>query len=439
MMKRIFPIVFMMTLITISGNAQTIEISEIDSASTHTFSIDGDMLFRGEWRDGGIAEVENDEDYAAFIMERIMMKMEYQHKNMFVRVTPRHVGIWGQSNGGSFNLFEGWLKMQSKQGLFFKIGRQSLSYDDERIIGADDWTMMAMSHDVLKVGFENKHHQIHVIAGFNQNGEKTEGGTFYKDGYQPYKSMQTIWYHYNMPKVPIGLSLMFLNIGMESGTEKDYHTENQQLMGTYITYHPKHFNVEASYYYQTGHNEYKIPIYAWMASAKVSYKPNTQWGIAAGYDYMSGDRNFAVPQEGSIGLAQHKTIRGFAPLFGSHHKFYGAMDFFYVQNYTGSFTPGLQNVYVKGNYKPITSINLSAAYHYMATGTKLNDLGWTLGHEFELTSSWNFAPNAILSAGYSFMKGSKTMEALKRTSKNRQLQWLWLGLIVKPHLFKAKL
>ena len=44
---------------------------------------------------------------------------------------------------------------------------------------------------------------------------------------------------------------------------------------------------------------------------------------------LSIDADFATPYQGQIGMIQHKTIKGFSSLYGSHHKFYGAMDFFY--------------------------------------------------------------------------------------------------------------
>ena len=40
-----------------------------------------------------------------------------------------------------------------------------------------------------------------------------------------------------------------------------------------------------------------------------------------------------------------------------------------------------------------------------------------------------------VSAGYTFMKGSETMELLNKVSEKRQLHWAWLMLTVSPRLF----
>ena len=72
------------------------------------------------------------------------------------------------------------------------------------------------------------------------------------------------------------------------------------------------------------------------------------------------------------------------------------MDFFYLSNYVGGFTPG---------------------------------------HSVELASSYAFNKAVSVSAGYTFMKGSETMELLNKVSEKRQLHWAWLMLTVSPRLF----
>ena len=71
-----------------------------------------------------------------------------------------------------------------------------MSYDDERILGGLDWNVAGRYHDALKLGYAKNAHQLHFILAFNQNKDKAKGGTSYSDGAQPYKNMQTLWYHY---------------------------------------------------------------------------------------------------------------------------------------------------------------------------------------------------------------------------------------------------
>ena len=93
-------------------------------------------------------------------------------------------------NNMSVDLYEGWVKMKSKNGFFTKIGRVALSYDDERIIGPNDFATASLSHDVGMVGYEGHGHQIHGIFAFNQNSENVYEGTYYDNGSQYYKTMK---------------------------------------------------------------------------------------------------------------------------------------------------------------------------------------------------------------------------------------------------------
>ena len=175
-----------------------------------------------------------------------------------------------------------------------------------------------------------------------------------------------------------------------------------------------------------------------MASALVGVKLSPQVGLTAGYDYLSGDENFAVPAKGQLGVIRHEAIKGFNPVYGSHHKFYGMMDFFYVRTYLNGFTPGLQNFYVGGEYSPINQLKLKVRYHYMATATKLKDIDMTLGHDVDIEASYQIMKDVKLSAGFSYMKGTDTMEKLRRADSDNNLRWGWFSLLISPKIFSTK-
>ena len=403
------------------------------------FSLDAQLVTRGELRAGGFkADSLDSERVSHFALGRYRIIADYQRSWLNVRLTPQYTGVWGQGSAGVV-LYEGWAKMQSKKGLFVKIGRQELTYDDGRIIGNDDWTMTAPTHDVLKLGYDGESHKVHLLAAYNQNAENIDNGViYYSGGLQPYKTMQTLWYHYDTPKKSFGISLLGMNIGMQNTDQEHPITYYQQLVGTYMSFRPKYWSLEGAFYYQMGKEEHGMTIDAFMASAKLNVKPSENYNLFAGYDYLSGDKYFNVPPEGGIGLVFHDKARGFNAIFGSHHEFYGAMDFFYLSNYVGGFTPGLQNLYFGGNIKPVNGLSINAAYHYYAIATDLDYVNTkTLGHSVELASSYAFNKAVSVSAGYTFMKGSETMELLNKVSEKRQLHWAWLMMTVTPKLFTS--
>ena len=423
--------------------------SDSDTVTTpeNELSVDLQFLARGESRYGGFSAdnpLEEEEQKTAksnFILGRTRLAINFKRDWLEARVTPQHSGVWGQAGKGAFNLYETWVKMTARNGLFAQVGRVALSYDDERIIGTDDWAMASQSHDVLRLGYEGHGHKAHVILAYNQNANvMTDGGSYYVAGAQPYKSMQDVWYHYDFPKFPLGASVLFMNIGIEN-EDNNYEGQKtwfQQLLGGYLSFHPKRWNVEASYYHQMGKSETGIKIDAWMASGKVAFSPKPNYGFVAGYDCLSGDELFAVPPHGGLGAVRHVVIKGFSTVYGSHHKFYGAMDFFYVSTYLNGFTPGLQNAYLGGFYSPLKGLRIDASYHNFATATKLTDLNMFLGHEFELQVAYAIKRDVRLMAGASFMSGGDTMERLKRDTSKDSLRWGWITLSVNPRIFTIK-
>jgi hypothetical protein len=416
------------------------------------FTADLQMMSRGEIRNGGMKADSNNpssEDKSAFILDRERLILGYKRGWLETKLSVQHVGTWGREGTAGVSIFEGWGKMTARNGLFAQIGRLALQYDDERIIGADDWVMVPMTHDALRLGYEGHGHQLHTILAYNQNLRAlSEPGSYYKDGSRPYKTMQTVWYHYDVPKVPLGVSLLFMNIGMQAGVEGKSgevgvapHTEWQQLYGGYLKYAPPHLTLEGSYYRQTGHDEKMVKLDTWMAAVKATYDlstVNSPLSFQAGYDYLSGDDYVVVLDPGSMGLPYHGVNKGFDPVYGSHHKFYGAMDFFYISTYVNGFTPGLQNAYIGFTYKPLNEVSLSATYHYLATGIELEGLNKTLGHEVELEAIYDITKDIKLSAGFSYMTGTETMERLKRASDDGSLRWAWLSLKLSPRLFSVK-
>ena len=414
-------------------------------STKNTLSFGFNYLTHGETCGGGLPKGAT-EDKSHFLLGRLRMNVDYQRSGLQAHAIIQNKSVWGMKGNQALNLYEGWVKMTAKDGLFAQVGRIALSYDDERIIGPNDFAMAAQSHDVLRVGYEGHGHKVHAILGYNQTGDKVYSGTYYDNGAQLYKTMQTVWYHYDVPNFPLGASLLFMNIGQQAGIEGSTFnppsTEYQQMCGGYVKYHPKHLTLEASYYRQSGKvvNDFKQAgkIKAWMASAKATIKPSETYGFVLGYDYLSGDDYVPVIYGGTIGLPYHETEGGFAPLYGSRAKFYGILDYFYESAYTQGFTPGLQNVYLGITGKPASRLSCSATYHYLATATELSGLNRTLGHSIELAASYKFSKDISLVAGYTQMMGTETMDRLKQGNSSKQARWGWFSLVVSPSLFTTK-
>ncbi len=435
--------------------ASTTSWAQTDSSKVNQLSVGLDLMTHGEICGGGMPRSESKdiekEDRSNFLLGRVRINADYQRRGLQVHAVIQNKSVWGANGNQTLNLYEGWAKMTAKNGLFAQLGRVALSYDDERIIGPNDFAVASNTHDVARVGYEGHGHKAHVILAYNQNSGNVYNGTYYVDGAQPYKNMQTVWYHYDVPNFPLGVSLLFMNMGLQAGTNNlkdwDYKTNSartvyQQMFGGYVNYNSNHLTLEGSYYRQTGKFVTKkmgaTKIDAWMASVKATVAPTDKYGLTVGYDYLSGDDFVPDLYGGKFGMPNHEVFHGFAPLYGSNKKFYGIMDYFYESAYVHGFTPGLQNLFIGPYYKPNAKFACSATYHYMAVATKVSDLNKTLGHCIDIQASYQFSKDIAISAGYTQMMGTETMKRLKQDDSSQQARWGWFSLIISPSLFTTK-
>ncbi|WP_294592745.1 alginate export family protein [uncultured Bacteroides sp.] len=402
-----------------------------ESQKENEFTMSMQIRPRAEYRNGSLFPRNEGDEAASFINNRARLSMEYKRSDLSMKISAQHVGVWGQDpqidTNGRFIMNEAWAKLNFGTGFFAQLGRQTLSYDDERILGGLDWNVAGRYHDALKLGYANKANQLHLILAFNQNKEKTKGGTYYHDGAQPYKNMQTLWYHYTADELPLDVSLLFLNLGLETGVAatETSHTRYLQTFGTYITYKPQSWDMQGAFYYQTGKNKSAQSVSAFMASVKAAYAFDKQWSVSLGYDYLSGN--------GGKG----DKFKAFDPLYGTHHKFYGAMDYFYATAWQGA-APGLQDAQLGVNFKTSKKVSMQLNYHYFATAAKLDDVKKGLGSEVDYQLDWNVMKDVKLSAGYSFMLGTKSMDIVKGGDHKRWQDWGWVSLNINPRILFVK-
>lgn len=405
---------------------------EADEQKGNTFTIDAQVRARGEYDHGAITPRERGDDAAIFFNERARVSIGYERQNLQLKASVQHTGIWGQDaineRSGRVAMHEAWAKGYTNNGLFMQVGRQELSYDDERILGASDWDIAGNSHDALRMGFENEEHKAHIFGSLNQSIDHDRIGNYI--GPMPYKNLAGVWYHYQPRDLGLGISVLGLNIGVERTRlgEATGDVKYMQLAGTHITYAFSDFDFAASFYYQRGTEaRSRKDISAYMASGRAAYNGDIVGGFLA-YDYLSGNNGRNTNQH------------AFTPLYGTAHKFNGAMDYF-----TSSLECGLQDaqagVFVNlGRKRPETGrpVTISGNYHYFLTGEKYGDLEWELGHEADFQVTARLLRDLTITAGYSFMLGTETLDYFKSGNHLMWQDWGYLTICFNPRILKLK-
>ena len=399
------------------------------------FSMTAQIRPRAEYRNGALMPREEGVTPAFFINNRARLSMEYKRQGLAMKLSMQHVGVWGQDpqvdkkGEGKVAMNEAWAKLTSQRGFFAQIGRQTLSYDDERILGGLDWNVAGRYHDALKLGYENLNHQLHLVLAFNQNDEKNAGNTYYAPGGQPYKNMESAWYHYKNNKQTFNASVLFLNLGFETGDADDYETKYMQTMGTYLVYQPGKLHLSGTFYYQTGKNQNAMSVSAYMWNVKAQYNFSKHFSLMLASDYLSGKD----PDD--------KKMKAFDPLYGTHHKFYGGMDYFYASAFTYG-APGLWDNQLGIGVKPGKNVALNLNYHYFLTTEKVvyefKSYDKDLGSEVDLQLDVAVMKDVKLSAGYSFMRGTKTMDLVKGGNHKSWQDWGWISLNINPRILAFK-
>ena len=399
---------------------------------------------RAEFRNGLFTPILEGQKPASFVAQRSRIGLTYsKNKKLIIGLSTQVVTTWGndpqvQTTANEMSLYEAWAKLYFNPEWSLKIGRQVLSYDDERILGALDWNNAGRKHDAALLGFEKTKFKANMAFAFNQNAEKVTN-TFYDNSLsQPYKAMEFLWIKYQFTDA-LSASALIMNLDVQNRI--DSSISHLQTIGGNIFYKKKKLNVTGTYYYQMGNNPVKnsssIKTNAWMAAIKADYTINKKLGIGIGSDYLSGKNMNSTSNK----------ITYFNPLYGTHHKFYGFMDYFYVSSPHDNV--GLWDSYLNLNWNASEKLNWQLAFHHFESAGKIidysgNKTSSALGNEADLTFGYNVMKDVKLMGGYSQMFTDGSMKYVKNVLPNQSMKslqnWVWLSININPDIliFKSK-
>ena len=416
---------------------RTISLSFLGMLSMGTYAqeLDANLQLRPryEYRNGFKSLMPIGEDATSFISQRSRLNFNYKQEKLKAKLTFQNIRTWGdvatttQADKNGIALFEAWAQYDFDAKWSARLGRQVISYDNQRIFGEIDWAQQGQSHDAAVITFHPKNHQLDLGFALNANAENLlEPKTAYTTNY---KSLQYAWYHTQFSK--LNMSLLLLNTGYEfekniGNLEIDY----KQTFGTYLSFKEKKWDTNLGLYGQTGKSNDKS-VSAWYAGAFLGYAVTNTFKAGLGYEYLSGK-----DQDDSSAK-----IKSFNPIFGTNHGFNGFMDYFYVGNHQNSV--GLQDVYLKLNYTSNKWQFTLMPHVFNAPNTVLdasnNKMDGYLGTELDFTASYTIQKDIVASAGYSQMFGSGTLERLKNvTDAANTNNWVWVMVSFSPRIFSLK-
>ena len=414
-------------------------------AQENEFDMSLQLRPRTEYRNGAYRPLQTGEEPAILTHNRTRLTMNYSNGDKLkMRVSLQNINIWGQANqvqplnatNNNIGLFEAYADIKLSENMRTKIGRQMIALDDDRIFGTFDWHPAGRSHDALNISWKKQNTEVQTYFAFNQNYNtignvnNPAGQYFSPENAQPYQHLQMIYAKYNFTPKHY-LSVLANNIGFKD-FKTDNKTYNMQTIGANYFGNGNLWNVRLSAYYQFGETNVGRKTSATLLSAVVDYKINKPSKIGLGIDYLSGDNTNKPTQEAT---------NIFNPLYGTHHKFYGIMDYFYAGNPHGNV--GLLDTYVRYSSVINPKLSISAVGHFFNSGAKIYQNNQKksnyLGSELDLSFNYNIMKNISLTGGYSNFFNTESLQYLKKTPNARGNQdWVWLSLNINPQIFKAK-
>ena len=443
-MNRITFFSMAMALAPLAGMAQEQGDAPVVEEKEHFFTLSGQLRPRFEYRNGAYQALQEGEEPAILVNNRLRLNMDYRFRqDLQLYVSLQQVNIWGQApqvqvidRTGGLSVFEAYAALPLGGGFDLKLGRQQIVLDEDRIFGSLDWHPAGRAHDAVNINWrpvENLY--LRSFFAFNQNyldgkaaTDKINGnvnnpkGQYFTPG-QPYQHMEALHAHYAFTPEQ-QLSFLFANLGLRNDDRADY---NMQTFGVHYRGRSQDLSYGAEAYLQTGKNNTGATKEAYLLAAMVGYKFLPSLSATMGIDYLSGNNTPDSSDKDKV----------FTPFSGTNHKFYGFMDYYYVNNTPQIPQVGLFNPYISATLKTSEKGNLYAAGHYFRSAGKIDGKTRNLGVEADLVYTHKLQPFASLQVGYSVHKVSGSYNTLRGFSATRPWQdWFWCSININPTMLK---
>ncbi len=330
--------------------------------------------------------------------------------------------------------------------LSLKIGRQELTYGEERLIGAFGWNNIGRAFDAAKVRWQNSWFAADFFSGMPvvprdgefdmPNSYDVLSGAYLTWSQVPKTILETYFLARNASREAINF---FTSPQFPQPTARDIYTIGGRLKSKPGEFGNWDYTVEGAYQfgdYAASATSKRLTQDAFMFVAQAGYTFADAWAtprIGLEYAYASGDENSADGTHGT-----------FDNLFPTNHKFYGYMDFLSLQN--------LQDLRAIYQLKPTTRMSVSLEGHafwladthdvlYNVGGGGRTTGGYGVhptydsyvGSEVDLIAGYAVTRYSQIEVGYGhFFPGEYITKTLSApASGSRDADWVYLQTTIK--------
>lgn len=308
------------------------------------------------------------------------------------------------AGNGNFRIQEAWADLKLSEFWSFKLGRQPLSYDDQRILGGLGWAQQARTHDVGVLKYKKS--GFALDAGYSVN---TLGDNIY-DTALLFSYRNLAFAHISKKSEKFNISGLVMNTTFQNGTDDK---SNLLTAGVHAGAKIGKLGLAANAYIQSGERAGAVDVKgAYLLSLDATLKATDKFSVLGGVEVISGKEDDSAP---------------FFPLYGTNHKFNGLMDRFYVGNH--AVGNGLVDLNLGASFKVGKGYNITLKGHTFSEASSDKN---SLGSEIDFVIAKGFKGYKVV-AGYSqFFESDDFPNPAGNPEAKSTQNWAWAMLILKP-------
>jgi hypothetical protein len=310
------------------------------------------------------------------------------------------------AGNGNFRVQEAWADLKLGASSSLKLGRQQLSYDDQRILGGLGWAQQARTHDAAVYKYNKNKLSLDIGGSLNTALDEV----YDTSALFSYRDMVFVRANSKGEKLNftfLGLVNTFQDANVDGSNKSSLITA-----GIHADYKLGDLTLTTNLFLQEGERLGGVDVKgAYLASLAAAYKLTDKSTLIATVERISG---------------RNSETAAFFPLYGTNHAFNGLIDRFYVGNHGNA--GGLNDFQLTYKTK-IAGVALTVAGHYFTEQSDLDGMGNDLGSEIDIVLAKKFKEFTLV-GGYShFFEPSDVADipGVKDTQN-----WAWAMLVIKP-------
>lgn len=343
---------------------------------------------------------------------RAALKAKYVSETYTVFTSFQEVFAFGDrpqiaTNGnGNFRVQEAWADLKLGASSSLKLGRQPLSYDDQRILGGLGWAQQARTHDAAVYKYKKNKLSLDIGGALNTTVDEV----YNTSALFSYRDM--VFVRANSKGEKFNISFLGLVNTFQDSNVDGSNKSSLITAGLHADYKLGGVTLTSNLFIQEGERIGGVDVKgAYLASLAAAFKLTDKSSLIATVERISG---------------RNSESAAFFPLYGTNHAFNGLIDRFYVGNHGNA--GGLNDFQLAYKTK-ISGVALTIAGHYFTEQSDLDGMGNDLGSEIDIVLAKKFKEFTLV-GGYShFFEPSDVADipGVKDTQN-----WAWAMLVIKP-------